>query len=530
MISALIVDDEKHVREAIELLIDWESYQITKLFFAPEGATAIEIIKQEQPDLIFTDMLMPMMDGSELLEWIQIHHPASKTIVISGHDDFGYMRHAIKYGGMDYILKPIDEAELNEAVQKAVASIHEERQLLQQQQQQSIQINQLKPMYRDKILSSLLDDGQLYATFAAELEKEIALSPSTAWMQVACLSLDTVPQLFKDRFASNLDLLIFSLANIANELLGRDPSGYAFRNTNKPEQLVFLIWHDLTYAEQLITAVNHAFFATYGVRFNFGLGLPQPFPLKLPQAWQEANAALQQHNLLDTQTTIHHYDAQQSTFTGLHFSKYQHPLRLAVQSNNKQQLANTIADWFQQLQQLTCITKDQLELWTHEFTVFCTSCHTQPTQQPAVTMSSFVVPLHADGHLSLAMWQQRLTQYLYSFAEQLSNVQTPMNMAEQIASYIADHYQQDISLQQIAEHFSLSKEYVSRKFKQDTTENISDYIARIRIDHAKQLLTNPNLKIIQIADMIGYNDEKYFSKVFKKMVGISPNEYRRKLE
>lgn len=114
--KALIVDDEKHVRDAIRLLVDWDRYGIRTILEAPEGLTAIQLIEAEQPEIIFTNMLMPLMNGSELLEWIQEHAPHSKTIVISGHDDFGFVRHTIKYGGMDYILKPIDEAQLNEAV------------------------------------------------------------------------------------------------------------------------------------------------------------------------------------------------------------------------------------------------------------------------------------------------------------------------------------------------------------------------------------------------------------------------------
>jgi len=87
-----------------------------------------------------------------------------------------------------------------------------------------------------------------------------------------------------------------------------------------------------------------------------------------------------------------------------------------------------------------------------------------------------------------------------------------------------------MTLQHISDRFYLSREYISRRFKQEFGENISDYIARVRIEKAKQLLLSPNLRIAQIAEIIGYQDEKYFSKVFKKMVGQSPNEYRKKHE
>jgi two-component system response regulator YesN len=81
-------------------------------------------------------------------------------------------------------------------------------------------------------------------------------------------------------------------------------------------------------------------------------------------------------------------------------------------------------------------------------------------------------------------------------------------------------------MQNIAERFFLSREYISRKFKQQFQENLSDYIERLRMDKAKLLLMNPQYRIVHIAELVGYKDEKYFSKVFKKLEGISPNVYR----
>lgn len=91
--KAIIIDDEQHVRDAIRLLIHWEDYEISSPFEAASGSEAIEILRKESPDLIFLDMMMPGMHGTEILEWIYEHLPHSKTIVISGHDDFAYVRH-----------------------------------------------------------------------------------------------------------------------------------------------------------------------------------------------------------------------------------------------------------------------------------------------------------------------------------------------------------------------------------------------------------------------------------------------------
>jgi two-component system response regulator YesN len=97
---------------------------------------------------------------------------------------------------------------------------------------------------------------------------------------------------------------------------------------------------------------------------------------------------------------------------------------------------------------------------------------------------------------------------------------------KKIEEYLKQNYQQDINLQEIADRFFLSREYISRKFKQEFHETITDYLAKIRIEKAKELLENPHFKIYEIAYHVGYHNEKYFSKVFKKLIGLTPNEYR----
>src|SRR5690606_23686769 len=115
--KVLIVDDEKHVRNAIKLLVPWGDFNINTILEAPNGIKAKEIIKSENPQMIFLDIMMPVMNGIELLEWINKLYPACKAIIVSGYDDFQFMKKTIKYGGIDYILKPIDEDELQTTTQ-----------------------------------------------------------------------------------------------------------------------------------------------------------------------------------------------------------------------------------------------------------------------------------------------------------------------------------------------------------------------------------------------------------------------------
>ena len=120
MTTLLIVDDETWTRETVKTLIDMDSLGITKLIEATNGEEAIKQIISEKPDFIITDMKMPGIDGIRLLEVIEKEYADIPTIVLSGYQDFVYTRQAIKAGVIEYLPKPVDETELNEALKKAL--------------------------------------------------------------------------------------------------------------------------------------------------------------------------------------------------------------------------------------------------------------------------------------------------------------------------------------------------------------------------------------------------------------------------
>lgn len=123
MTKVLIVDDESPVREAVKLLGEWERFGVTTLLEAKNGLEAKTLIEQEQPALILSDIQMPHCDGVELMEWVHDHASSSKLVVLTGYDEYSYMRRAIQYGSFDYLLKPIDPDVLNDTLARALADV-----------------------------------------------------------------------------------------------------------------------------------------------------------------------------------------------------------------------------------------------------------------------------------------------------------------------------------------------------------------------------------------------------------------------
>ncbi|MBD0380166.1 response regulator [Paenibacillus sedimenti] len=537
--KALIVDDEKHVRDAIRLLVNWQEHRIETILEAPDGEAAMELIEREKPEIIMTDMMMPVMNGVELLEWLQTNAPDSKTIVISGHDDFSLLRHTVKYGGTDYILKPIDADQLNEALSKAIHAWTKDEEHRQLNVNRNIEMNRIKPVYWDKLLSNLIAEPSTYESSAEQLEKELGLSRDTRYCRVAILSLDTMERSLKNKFSSNLDLLLFSLVNICNEFLRSDQRGFAFRYWNSDNEIVLFLWKEQRDAESFLTKINEGMRITLKSRVDFGIGGSHPFPRDLSVSYREAREALRQRNLMAKNTWIHSTlkPAAKSVHRALSFSHYEERIHLAIRSGSSEQIEESVQQWIDAVKQIDYITLEQLDHWWREYTVmtrrwvhefFPSKTEEEVKQMLASEPASLIVPLDEHGILSLPLWQQELTRSMVQLSKRLlENQQKDKNVIFEIAAFLDQHYHEDITLQDIANRFFLSREYISRKFKQEFEVNLSDYLGQIRMDKAKVLLQNPHLRISQVAEMVGYQDEKYFSKVFKKQVGISPNEYRK---
>jgi len=122
--NVLIVDDERHVREAVKLLGEWDRWRVSNLYEAEHGEEAKRLLDTGTIDLMLTDVEMPGLDGLTLLEWTKNHHPKVVTIVLTGYDDYTYMRRAILHQSFDYLLKPVDPDVLNDALSRAMECIH----------------------------------------------------------------------------------------------------------------------------------------------------------------------------------------------------------------------------------------------------------------------------------------------------------------------------------------------------------------------------------------------------------------------
>jgi len=540
--KALIVDDEARVRKAVRLLVDWDAHHIGEIIEAGNGNEAIELIRKEKPALVIMDMMMESGNGLELMTWVNEFAGNTKFIVVSGHNDFDFVRQTVRHGGIDYILKPIEPEMINNAVSKAVAAWRSEEEERSHRQRQSIRLNEIRPIYGEKLLSALIDDPINAEASLRRLMDDGMIPHSAQLSRLILVQTDPGNNPLLTRFGGDSELLYYAIVNICNEFLQLPGKGIAFRYWGGPPEIAIILWDVEESVAGLINRINQGIYLTLQFRMHFGISSVGALPGGLPTERAEAAEALLRRNLLRHEDYCHFSAPSAPVDSGsgkpMIFADVQEEWKMAVISGNPQVLSDAAQHWTGELGRRGIVTPEMLNSWKSDALLFRSrlvreALGGQADNALAELERSDMLnppPLPGGYSFSLFAWRdwslslmQRLSQELAARAVKERNPLT------EIVKYIEQNYQSDLSLAEVAGKFHVSREYISRKFKQEYGINFSDYIGNVRIDKAKLLLQNPNLKLAQIAEMVGFHDVKYFSKVFKKQTGSSPKDYRSRI-
>lgn len=513
--KVLIVDDEQHVREAIRLLGDWDKHGIVDIWEASHGEEAISFILEYRPEIVFSDVKMPKMDGLQLLDWMKENHPTGKTIVVTGYDDYQYMRKAIHCGSADYLLKPVDPEVLNHTLDEAVQAWKKEEAERKEKKSSSRFINEMKPVYRDRILTKVIDQD-----YSEELDyQELNLPPSAVY-QTALV-----------KISGDHELDYFSALNVINEMAASKNCGMGFRYLSARGEIVVIFWDRLDDAKQLLIHMYKSLKKVLGISCPMALGKPVDGLMNLAKSYQKAKEVLLSQNILKKEEVRVYCQEEGPKEPIIDLLSYSTSIELAIQAGEIEAFKELLERITKEFQDRSFLSLNQLHHLEKEYALignrFFKTYHI-PYSMPDGLEKRIDRFFDQHGTFQIERYMARKKREI-SLLLKLVKRYSPSkkaNVIYEIEQYLHAHFNREIKLQEISDHFYLSREYISRKFKQEFNENISDYIIKIRMAKAKSLLKNSELKIYDIANMIGYQDDKYFRKVFKKVEGITPNDYR----
>lgn len=503
MFKLLVCDDEKWIREGICTAIDWEALGVTTILKARDGQRAVELVNSEKPDLVITDIRMPLFGGLEMIEAVKEQVDPACIIVISGYSNFEYARTALKLGVADYLLKPIDEAALIAAVRKCLDALAKRKR--QAQHEQSAQLYQLSGWLENED-SAEQEIAAALGRLQVELQEETEVLAATCRLLPDTPTGAALPQLrCGEQAAGNKTVRSVLLRKSATDFV------CLFFAQSPPDDKLLPLEHIL-------------------VRELWGDDYP-PYTIGVGEwvAWQKAWITYRQsrqalsYRLLLPAVSVHFYSVVSrrkekalENFRHFHLSRPMAFLMSRDALQYRQWLENAFADLQGNSEVLSA--QEVLEFFS------------RLVQNAGVVWEIADRPdyqIYCDG-IALTWQRESLFNQLAQLPDKLpdsKNVGAKRHFTEALA-YIGAHYDGPLTMQEVADMVDLSASYFSKMFSECAGEPFLKYVARLRMDKAKALLKSSNDKIYEVAEKVGYSDYRIFSKNFKDYVGMSPAEYR----
>ena len=521
--KALIVDDDRATVDVIRKAINWEKLGITEVYTAYNIVQAKEQLSENDIPVIISDIEMPQGSGIDLLAWFREQQLAGEFLFLTSHESFDYATNAIKLQAAEYLLKPFDVAVMEAALKKIVLKIEEER-----RQQEDIAYGKwVRKNHRQMQLSfwEMVLDGRIAEHFKEELaRRNLDIDLASEYRLVV----SRVTNMESDMERMNPGLFHFILENVHSEVLCGNPENTSVLCFNYKDSCVMVTICELgsvrdmeQLCKVLIAECKKLVSSTVTCCISRACKV-QEFGgvFRHAQELLASNVAFYGSCFYEEQAMEQTEDASSL----LDFEQMEGLLeqkeRMKFMGCIKERLNEKVYDKTLNGQTLMRMKQEVMQIVYTYFT------------KRRIPVSGFFldetsVSLTEKATLSaidMVRWVNFLLQQTFEYEEEMMRGQT---VIEKINQYIHQHYMEDIGRNEIAAEFFLAPEYVSRMYKKQTGVSLKDYISEYRIEQAKLLLKKGELRISDVAEAVGFDSFAYFSTMFKKYTGMTPNQYRK---
>lgn len=523
MYRILIADDEPDILEGLEYVINWDEHGIEIAGRVQNGVEALQMISSGNIDLLLTDIRMPKMDGLTLIRQLKLDGSVIRCIILSGYDDFKYIKEAIRLGIENYLLKPVDKDELSTTLLNTIDKIESERNR-NISGQQGLNIFKENILYR--WLSASLGDDEL-----REKALLAGIDLKFEFYTVAIVRLLNRKGIKQDSSRNQLDASMISAKVICSSTLCCEESQiYVFVSVNGDMVLIFPEHSPTDRAgikarlERCISIINQ----TLKLDVFVSIGSTGNSFQQAHVSYESANE-LQSYSLIQPRNSlIDHDEVIQAVY------ERQRKLVIDFQSFNRMLIAKQeddcirfIDDVFNRLGTIRGLTPKSVQNIAIEILYHLNNTITNSTKGTHMSDDddiSFTDVYSIHTLEELKGWLKLVAGNAIGQLKAGSNNHSPH--IQMVLAYIYKNYNKEITIKQLSTQFNISTAYLGQLFKNETGEMFTNYINSIRIEKAKELLSTTNMKASEISELVGYPNTNYFYRIFKKLTGISPTEFR----
>lgn len=501
MYKVLLVDDEEMVTQGLKRFVPWEEEGYTVAGTATSVARALVFLESESVDLVITDIQMPVQNGLDLIGILKEKYPHIKSVLLSGYSEFSYAQQALRLGAVDYLTKPVNFTAMRGLLQKVREMLDEEKYQPGDDRMRELLVHTLIMNfangypYDEARASTCLNTGCPITVVRVASREKAPLS-------------DAMVEHFKAQFGpcqvvfqGGEELLavlegVRCLANLSKELT--------------------------TFVEQL----------DYMVPLCVGVSEQQPGYSALRVGALQAAKAIRYQNARSG-AGVMLYEQVRKMFVSSEEDAdavIRELVELLATPEKREQLIPAFTSALASLETKVGFTMEKAQHFCIEFLVELDA----PVER--LSLPDYARHVHLSEVLMDVLAAKNIpemsafvTQYLQQLIEkimQMDEAKLAGELIDRIKDYIQEHFAENLTLAVLSEVFFVSPVYLSRLFKRKTGTNFVEYLTDLRMEKAKQFLQDPSLKVYHVAEMVGYENPRYFARLFKEATGYVPQEYR----
>ena len=535
MYRVLIVDDEILLRTKLKMLFEGGRHGFEICGEAVNGQDALELIEKTKPEIVISDVMMPVMDGIRLSSELSKRFPQLRLIVLSNFDEFIYVKTMMQNGALDYILKYELEAEtLFKALDHARDLIESSRKdKYPSELSQSVSTDNMTTL-RERFLVRLLtgvhrNQEEIRRHFAA---LDIRLDVRN--VLVILMAIDDYRASVDDDNLKDRSLLEYAVVNIVQEILSDSDNGISCHVTNE-KFLIMLSFDDTRSRAKTESRISSTLgrisqclkeFLNLSVSFSICESLIDI--TEVPESFEKAKRHMKDRFYKGNSSILRSSPLRPENVSleGLDL-EVEREILSCIRSIRIDELTATLIEIFDGISRRRLSFTSYQLIFSDLLGIITRTC-----KDHAIELTRIYSADEAPHRIlsKLETIQETQAWFISLFARLLGSLEKDQSEAvspyvKQAVSQIRLHFAEDLSLSQVAEPIGISPSYLSTLFKEEIGKGFSDYLIQTRLDEARHLLDEGRMNLKEIVGACGFRDYSYFIKTFRSRVGVTPKEY-----
>lgn len=528
MLKVLIADDEKKVCRLIQMLCDWKKLDMELVGTAYNGIQAMEMVEQYRPDILITDICMPGCDGIEVIKHARDKGIFLEVLIISGYTDFKYAQSAIRYGVVDYLLKPIKQQELEETLLKLGARCRQERARLDASHQllqymESDQLRRRCGIFFDLLLPAstreipeleVLNERYCYH-FIPGLFRILVLKLDSTTGRNVGQAIQTVSAGMEEKLRAFLEECCQEM-----EICQDGDTSFIICNYSKESSHQF--------RQAVRNAVDQILMKRFQlgeIVFSLGMGKAVSDCSQLGVSLDGALAAVRERLLEGCDRLLEPPDVPyQKDYSEL-IAGFNHNCAKALELMDEKMALSCVDQLKESLLAEKSITGSDLLKVVSSVGIHAMTNGLKNDHRGEISgFHKECEECYQVDQLFRLLGERLCGMIESSRQEHQEEERRPVRLAKQ---YLMNHYTEAITLELVAAQVGFSSSYFSSVFKKEAGIGFADYLTQLRMEKAKDLLKNSKTNIKDICVEVGYSDLKHFTATFRKYTGLKPGEFRK---